>query len=167
MQHLIICMARGLDIILYRLNWILNICVSFFSIICASTYLYRTTTCRQEWITFMTLNTRGVIILFVLIVVESVLVKFIRPEYLSTILLNKDAAKVGKALGKEAEILGCVWLVTTTIGRLIRDGEVQGLTDDEWVASVYYTLFLTQWVFFACKFVYVSFVYSRISSAKI
>lgn len=163
MQHLMVRVAKGLEMILRILNWVLNVCVAVVSAACISTYLYRTTSYRLEWATFMAFLLRSTIFFTVFVIIESILVAFTYTKHLPTILSCEEAQKKGKIIGKEGEILGLIWFVATTVGRFIRNGKIEGLTDNSWVASVYYTLFLTQIIFLVCKFFYTSYVYIRIA----
>ena len=163
MQNVIIRTAHGLEMVLCICNWILNICILICSTDCISTYLYRTSDYRLEWATFMGLLLRGIILLTVFVVIECILVSFISTENLPAVLSYEEAEKKGKFLGKECNILGVVFFASTTVGRLIKAGEMQGLTNDPWVGSVYITLFLSQVFFFVCKFIDISYVYTRIT----
>lgn len=163
MQHVIIRTVHGLEIVLCKLNWIFNICISICSAACISTYLYRTSDHRLEWAMFMGLLLRGIILLTVFVVIECILVSFISTENLPAVLSYEEAEKKGKFLGREGNILGIVFFVSTTVGRLIKAGKVQGLANDSWVASVYITLFLSQVFFFVCKSIDISYVYARIT----
>lgn len=126
MQHLLIRTAKGLETILWELNWIFNICVAILSVACISTYLYHTTTYRQEWAMFMGVFLRFIILFAVLIVIECVLISRVKDENKIAILSCADAERRGKSLGKQTDIFGIAWLINFFIGQSFIIEEVTG-----------------------------------------
>lgn len=163
MQHLLIRTARGLETILWELNWIFNICIVILYVACISTYLYYTTAYRQEWFMFMGVFFRFIILFAVLIMIENVLISRVKDGNRIAILSCADAERRGKSLGKQSDIFGIAWLISSFIGQFFIVGK---MTDNSWARSVNSNSFLIGASFNFCKFLYATHVYARLAGKE-
>lgn len=152
MRYLLTYAAKGLDHILYGMNWLFDICALVHAIGCISTWSYRTAH-RQIWGVFLGSLNLGIIVYFLLNLVVLLLLEFSKMEDIIKFFSHKKIEERKALLVWESKIYPWVYFPADIAGRIMIGWYIQSFTGDPWWASVYQTTFTIIVLFFLNKFV--------------